>query len=362
MTPNHVVIQLDCNSRSEASAILKVPTVLVLGAGSSCGFGLPAGDALMTTISDRVNFRLSPWDNDLLGDMAVWNAFGIDFGKEEACLRAGQVIARGLPHSTSIDDFLYLHGKDLDVVAVGKLAIVSSILEAERTASGLSLLSSSNADERAVGVHGLRTCWISKLVARLLAGRERDSLDDLFDNLTVISFNYDRVFEQVLLEVLQVHLHVDDVRAATLIESLKIHHPYGQVGKLPWQRGVEEKVALGAAPNPRLFADLSRQIRTLRDQRAEKEEVDSWKDAITAAHTVLFMGFGFHKQNVELLTQEKKRHWMPQVYLTTYGALPEHAADFRQRAEKIVTAPSKVTALDVTCDEAMDRLGLRLFS
>src|SRR5689334_6498766 len=96
--------------------MLRVPTVLVLGAGSSAEFELPAGPKLAESIAKAVNFHIDAgWVRS--GDDDLWQALRQHGpAKADAYVKAGRRIATALPLSHSIDDFLYIHGEDQAVV------------------------------------------------------------------------------------------------------------------------------------------------------------------------------------------------------------------------------------------------------
>src|SRR5262245_48204813 len=99
-------------------------TVLVLGAGSSVEFNLPAGLQLAATIAAKVG-----WHRSDEGDLTSGDRRLLEFLRrykpelEGIYFKAGQMISRGLPLSQSIDDFLYIHEKVPEAVFVGKAAI-----------------------------------------------------------------------------------------------------------------------------------------------------------------------------------------------------------------------------------------------
>jgi hypothetical protein len=67
------------------------------------------------------------------------------------------------------------------------------------------------------------------LQAEVIASENRK---DVFKNLTIINFNYDRRIEQFLLYALRDLFRIDSREAAELMRTLRIYHPYGVVGSL----------------------------------------------------------------------------------------------------------------------------------
>ena len=85
--------------------------------------------------------------------------------------------------------------------------------------------------------------------------------------------------------------------AAQLVAHLEIHHPYGLVGPLPWMNG-QQGIEYGAIPNPRQLLELSSQLRTFTEATSD---VDAVRGAISNARRIVFLGFAFHRLNVDLL-------------------------------------------------------------
>ena len=107
--------------------------------------------------------------------------------------------------------------------------------------------------------------------------------------------------------------------AQSLVSKLDIFHPYGQVGKLPWQGGGEgPSIEYGndELVGNQLF-ELSKQILTFTEASTQTVNSDQLHDIQNAIHfsdKVIFLGFAFHRLNVELLlptsrTGEKVRKY-----------------------------------------------------
>jgi hypothetical protein len=135
-----------------------------------------------------------------------------------------------------------------------------------------------------------------------LGSLTRESVDAAFENVTIINFNYDRTVEHYLLSALQQKAALTSDKARTVVENLKIIRPYGSLGPLKLEQQAKGTAFGGDEwePNNDLFA-IASNIRTYTEQVDDgiQEAIHS---AISSAKVVVFMGFGFHQQNMKLLT------------------------------------------------------------
>lgn len=205
--------------------MLHKKTVIVLGAGASAEFGLPVGAGLAQNISNALHF-------DDINNISfsgrggrLLRAIHQTGGKQ--MLLAAQAISKGVILSSSIDSFLDNHKLDDDIVKVGKMAILDQISQAEYSSS--LYYSNSNAHNR-INFNKLLNSWLLKLYRLISAKVSADSVCSIFDNLTIINFNYDRCVEQFLIGALEVNYRIDNRMASKIVRSLKIIRPYGSIG------------------------------------------------------------------------------------------------------------------------------------
>ena len=343
--------------------MLRGDTVLILGAGSSVEFGLPQGADLARKIATDVNFYFDG-NERRTGDAALWEAlFSAERSRGNEFVGAGRVISRGLPMSRSIDDFLFNHGHDQAVVDLGKSAIVASILAAER-GSRLRIEPSTQADTQLPRFHGLADTWAYKLFTILATGVRRANVDQLFHNLKIIDFNYDRCVEHFFLRAVQYAYSVDEADATRVLSSLEIVHPYGQVGRLPWQTGSTPAIAFGVgAPGAQLLA-LRGGIKTFTEQAHDQAEVESWRDMLREARQIVVLGFGFHRQNLELLDPGRRDNEWPRAFVTAYGTSAADQMVFADAMQALRGFPpggfSSPNMQNMTCAAYLDAFGLQM--
>jgi hypothetical protein len=83
--------------------------------------------------------------------------------------------------------------------------------------------------------------------------------------------------------------------AVGIVDKADIIHPYGTVGALA-------RVPFGGNEEIRLdYAELGQGIKTYTERVEEEKTLDKIHQAINQADAIVFLGFAFHKQNMELL-------------------------------------------------------------
>lgn len=277
-------------------------TVFVVGAGASKEVGLPVGSGLAEKIGQALDIRLahSYSDRAVSGDKELYSHLRHVFFKEiEEYQKAGWRIRDGIRLSHSIDDFLDIHRDDSRLNLVGKTAIVKSILEAERNSH---LFNAGQNTEEIVRINSLDSTWFVKLMRML--GRSTSSLTarDALASLTFIVFNYDRCLEQFLVHALRRLYAITNADAFQIMKGIRIIHPYGFVDEIPDALG-RGGTRFGGDPD-RLSANyvqLSSKIRTYTEQVADEKLLTDIHEEVRKAECIVFLGFGYHKQNMQLL-------------------------------------------------------------
>jgi len=117
----------------------------------------------------------------------------------------------------------------------------------------------------------------------------------------MVIFNYDRCVEHFLINSIQTYYGIDATEAARLVDRIEIYHPYGKVGHLPWQQD-DKSINFGTEPNPGDLIRLSEQIRTFTEGTdPSSSEISSIREHVKYSKMVLFLGFAFHRLNLDLL-------------------------------------------------------------
>ncbi|MGO4441582.1 hypothetical protein [Rhizobium sp. RAF56] len=286
---------------------------------------MPAGDKLKGIIANKLDIRFDRGGsyNPNQGDANIVEACRSMIldengrGDINPLIGAGRAIASAMGQSLSIDNYLHAHAGNQRITEMGKLGIASAILEAERNSSIFVTRSSGDRIEfNAVG-----NSWHNTFAKMLSEGVQRDNLDTIFDNVGIITFNYDRCIEHYLASWLSSYFLIQLPEAQELLKKLEILHPYGQVGKLPWQSSDGEGINFGAEIfQASALPPVSRQLRTFTERVEDDEMMDRMHNLLGTAEKIVYLGFAFGPMNMELLTAQG--NMQREVYGTVMGISP----------------------------------------
>jgi hypothetical protein len=281
-------------------------TLFVVGAGASVEFGLPVGKALATIIQKKMDVRFEYTGKEIGGgDFDLYTQLTHRRENEKQSFqRAAFLIRDGIGLAQSIDDFLDLHRANKYVNEYGKAAIVKSILEAERASS---LFFAGPAERDSFNPEKCNDTWIMKFFSMLGRGVPREERENVFDHVSFVSFNYDRCIEHFLESALQSLYGIANQEAVGLVKKLTIIHPYGKV----------EDVAFGTARTD--YAELAAGIKTYTERVHSAEVVDKIHEEVLRAETIVFLGFGYHDQNMAIIEPVEPISISKDIFGTAYG-------------------------------------------
>ncbi len=294
--------------------MIRTKTTLVVGAGASCELQFPDGREFLARIAAGFDFaRLgtgleSPDISAMAGHVAeIAKQARV---KKEALMEAGQVIRSAARISSSVDAILEQHGDNPMALAIGKLAIAHYTLDAEAH----SPLGAEPKDPGDLPVRGQEN-WLFQLARAVVNGVPRAEADRCFDNLSVISFNYDRSIEHYLPWALHLAFGMSLTEARELTAAkLKIIHPYGTPGKLEWQAG-KGPVADWGQTEIEDLPSVVEQVRTVSERSEERGFLQQLQGEVLRAKRLVFLGFGFDALNCGMLFGAPLEH-NPDVLVT----------------------------------------------
>ncbi len=281
--------------------MFRAPTVFILGAGASAEVDLPVGEELLRTISSLVNLRYSIGELRS-GDPIVADALDLALRSEnrdhdfENYRRSAMQLVKSAEQAISIDNLV--HGlEDEKIELVAKLGIVRAIHLAENE----SRFFKSDIDRNfQLDFRSFEPTWYSDLSKLITEGRRKSDVESFFENLSFISFNYDRCIEAFLPRAISSYfgLPVDEVVAA--FKEVTIHRPYGIAGEvLDWPNGVPS--GFGKTDSPDYLLESSRKIRTFTEGVEDPNLLNDICKQLEDARRIVFLGSAFHRQNLELL-------------------------------------------------------------
>lgn len=330
-------------------------TILVLGAGASKEFGLPLGVDLIGIVKDKVDFRWEYGSKRVgTGDDYILQALtesakdrGVD---RNVYTRACGKLRGGIEFSLSIDNYLHSHSNDSELIIIGKIAIAKSILDAERRSK---IYFDVNNNNQRFSVDNVSSSWIYHFIKILISNVTVENINSIFANLAVISFNYDRCFEHALFESLKLAYNLSDDRASEVMSGLSIVHPYGSVGSLPWQGG-NRTVPFGDGDRRDLHR-VAEEIQLFTEQRSDPDFIQFIDKHVPAAERLLFLGFGYYRQNMELISRGTTK--LPRLAGTAYGLsavdVRSIEEDVQQRFMSPGYPPVTIKLENLTCNDVI---------
>lgn len=286
--------------------MLQKNTTIVLGAGSSKIFGLPLGNELKTQIAAAIYLHFDDFGRTLeRGSYAIADAFRAWVKLEDPTgngninpyIVAGREIAEALPVCSSIDDYIERHSGHKIYERCAKLGIAHCILDAEKG-------SPLRPDPHKIAtpdITKLSGCWLDELLQAATRGCRADDLPLAFSRMKVINFNYDRCFEQFAHLWLKRVYKIDDAAAFEAVRSILVIHPYGSIGSLPGM-GDSSSIPFGCEPSTAELVRIAENIVTYSESSHDNELVNSIKETMSNAKNLVFLGYAFHPQNMNLLS------------------------------------------------------------
>jgi hypothetical protein len=254
--------------------MIKTNTLFILGAGASKPFGYPTGVGLRNDIlinsgvrqTEIVNALNHYRDPDFEGEFSF-----LEINKfREAFTGAGVY---------SIDSFLEHRTEFMDI---GKISIARMLISYEID-------------------NNLRVTennWYMYLFDRM--NISFGQLDQ--NNISFITFNYDRSLEYFLFEAIKNQFGKEPSECTEMMKNFPIVHLYGQLDPLPWQERGGKKYSSTENLHERLMA-APENIKLISDER-DIEESEEFKEAyklIELADRIFFLGFSFDETNLKRL-------------------------------------------------------------
>jgi hypothetical protein len=340
--------------------------VFILGAGASQEAGLPVGEKLRDIVSEYFDFRVNRGMLDpTYGDSTIFEALrGIAAegkggwgGDVNPYLHAGRRLRDALPQSLSVDNLLDAHRGDDLFKLCGKLGIARCILDAEKT----SALRVREPFERAKMLRGMTSKWYGRLWHLLSEGVPAGKAGDLFQNISFVSFNYDRCIEHFLEHAIANYYCLEEPDVAAMMSKLVIYHPYGSVGPLRWQAQARPDQVVAFGQEHAQIAAVSAKLKTFTERVEDPAFLDQLSRAVTDADVVVFLGFAFHPQNMELLRRTAKTP-NTRVYATVLGISESDQDVVRDLIMTTLQLSSmaSIRLLPKTCSELFDEFRLSL--
>lgn len=301
--------------------MFKRKTVIVVGAGASKEVGLPTGDALKQEIAKKLNFTFEEnrhfRQERISGDNKIFSVLREiskgDIKSLNEYIGACHHIRSTLTLTPSIDSFLQTHAKNDRIILCGKLAVVRCIAEKERQSK---LYRPSDRTE-VFDFSRIEGTWFNEFFEILFRDSSVTDIRDIFSRITLIVFNYDRCIEFSLHEAIMAYFGTTPSETVEIMKELKIIHPYGTIGQLRWRdKGPKSSLYFGEEEFD--LASTAAAIKVLNEGVTKDADAEKLREEILAAQNIFFLGFGFHRENMRLLTTPA-RCAPSQIFTTTHG-------------------------------------------
>jgi len=248
-------------------------TVLILGAGASKPYGFPLGGELRDDVikisQDKVGFESIKMLQGTDFEIDFFDSFINNLSKSDF---------------SSVDAFLENRA---NWVEVGKLSIAYKLILYERN---LKLFPPNQPKD-----HWYETLW-QKLKAPSWQKFKQNQLN-------IITFNYDRSLEHYLSTILNNNY---DVSKSTILKSLPIIHVHGDLG--PFKNY--------SMHSPAIIKEAADSIKIVHESDNSSEEFQVADKILMGAKKILFIGFGYHPQNMSKFKMFKS----PIKYVDRTGA------------------------------------------
>ena len=334
--------------------MFRANTVIVIGAGASVEVGLPMGPDLLKQIVQLTHITFDHHQQKT-GDSAIVAALrlllneGGQVTKINEHLHAGWQLGESAKQALSIDNVIDAL-EDPKVELIGKLGIVRAILKAE-AASPAFKRPENMPDTLDLSKFG--DAWYDSLTKLLTENIRKSEVESIFNNLELINFNYDRCLEHYLPISLASYYGLKPDALREIMQKLTIHRPYGVAGRLPWQKGDAPSVGFGDC-SPQQLADVAQQVRTFTERVEEGAELAAMRTAIANADRIIFLGFAFHRQNVELLAQKTQDHC--EIVATAYKISKSDKSVIDSELQSafefgVSLSPDRIELADMTCNQ-----------
>ncbi|MBN2017278.1 MAG: hypothetical protein JW794_04000 [Candidatus Cloacimonetes bacterium] len=331
-------------------------TVFILGAGASQEVDLPTGVELKDNISSLLDIHYDDWNRKISGSDLIDKAFRIltkTGGPDDdirTYIQKSWQIRDSLPLATSIDDLIDSHRDDNMIATCGKLAIVNSILDAEK---GSKLFIETSDMNSKIDFSSLSKTWYNKLFQILRANCTKNELKSRFESTSFIIFNYDRCLEHFMFNALQDYYHLEQDEAIEMMSCINIFHPYGSVGHLPWSNQ-SCVMGFGGSLSPNKLIELSKGIKTFTEGTdPSSSEILEIKQEMNTADRIVFLGFAFHELNMQLISPKKLNRVEKDLncFATTYNISESDKEVIKGQINSLYMKKVKTKMIDNKCFE-----------
>jgi hypothetical protein len=175
--------------------------------------------------------------------------------------------------------------------------------------------------------------------------------------VSFVNFNYDRVIEQYLFWALQQRGSASAEDAKKIVDNLNIIRPYGSIGRFAVQ--MYDPFGFGTSTSFDPFSRLSA-LGTYTDQKP-LHDAAAMHNAINNAKLIVFLGFGYHPTNLDLIDRAAGGFQTTTVLGTVKGIHQSNHALIESRIRQNLKSADTVVQLHaMTASELLTELRPRI--
>ncbi len=300
--------------------MIRTPTTLIVGAGANREIEMPDGREMLNRIAagfdfDRLGTQVQTRDMVALAEIFEKVAPKLETTAEEL-QQGGRTIRTAAAVSPSVEAILEQLADNPHAIAAGKIALVYYTLQAEAK----STLAPEPREPGELPLRGQEN-WLFRIGMMMVSGVPRSQLADCFYKLSIVSFTYDRSIEHFLPWVLTMAYDMDIEEAQQEVGlRLRIVHPLGTAGRLPWQDDEKPKVGWGDELTEN-YGELATMIQTASQRSSDPRYASYLRSEIEQGRRLAFLGFDFDPMKTGLLFEEAAGH-NPDVFAALTGFEP----------------------------------------
>jgi hypothetical protein len=307
-------------------------TLFILGAGASVPYGYPTANELRRFIITEFKEKYSAYLQDAL-----------KMSKDEVIHQANaySLLIQSFKQSGTNSFDLFLSRNEKRFYDQGKYILAWCLLYFESK-------SKFNED-----IDKPDTDWY-KLLYNELTNEITKSVDlEKFaeNNLSVITFNYDRSFEQYLFDSLFFSFFGDRTDAIKVSDWIKVVHTYGKLFNLQWE-DQHEGVKYSTNELLGLAHVAQNNIKIIYEDR--KGQISKIQNIIKSAERIFFLGFGYAKENLEALGFSHLLNRSQRVYGTALGLTDQERIKIK---DSILKANPEFSEYQLAIED-LDNVGL----
>jgi hypothetical protein len=296
----------------------------ILGAGTSAPYMFPSGPELVEKICLNLNGDHTP-EFELL----------VKMGEDPHLIKRFV----GCLHNSSINsiDSLLEHRKEF--LEIGKAAIAQALLPIESPQTLFAKRYELNG-EREIQLYTAR--WYEYLVNIF-----NPSFEEFLNNISFITFNYDRSLEFFLMTALQNRYGKTEKECSEKLNSIPIIHIHGKLGELPWQSSEFVQYG-GEGTTPSSISIARKNIRIIHEEIEADNQLKKAHALMNQANRIFFLGFGYHRLNVSRL--------QPGFASSSYGKVHGTAFRLEEREKHFISTLFRGAARISLADSHTDTL------